>query len=109
MERLAEASKVACGALPSTIEYWKLQLLESETAIDTIEQVLQRPLGALSEEDQRVLQEHLTYIENNKDRMRYTRLRDAGLPIGSGVTESTTKNVSTCGQSAAVSAGAFLG
>jgi len=93
MERLAEAFKVACGAQPSTIEYWKLQLIDSETAIDTIEQVLQRRLGALSEEDQRVLQEHLTYIENNKDRMRYTRLRDAGLPIGSGVTESTAKNV----------------
>lgn len=34
-----------------------------------------------------------TYIANNKDKMRDTRLRDLGLPIGSGVTESTAKNV----------------
>ncbi len=39
------------------------------------------------------MQEHLTYIENNMGRMRYVRLREAALPIGSGVTESTAKNV----------------
>jgi hypothetical protein len=39
------------------------------------------------------LDEHLTYIENNKDRMKYAKLLRRGLPLGSGVTESAAKNV----------------
>ena len=34
------------------------------------------------------LNEHVTYIQNNKDRMRYVELRRRGLPVGSGSTES---------------------
>ena len=39
------------------------------------------------------LDEHITYIKNNRGRMRYRTLRSLGLPIGSGVTESTCKTV----------------
>ncbi len=47
----------------------------------------------LSPERQERLWEHLTYIRNNKDRMRYATLREAGLPIGSGATESAARTL----------------
>lgn len=55
------------------------------------------------------LWEHFTYVRNNKDRMRYTRLRVAGLPVGSGVTESTAKTSSDNAQKAQASAGVNAG
>jgi hypothetical protein len=76
-----------------TVDCWKKELLKSDRATDIIEAVLRRQLTSLSGEAWDTLREHLTYIENNKDRMRYARLRGLGLPIGSGVTESTAKNV----------------
>jgi hypothetical protein len=39
------------------------------------------------------LYEHRTYIENNKDRMRYANLIARGLPIGSGATEGACKSL----------------
>ncbi|HEY5959042.1 MAG TPA: hypothetical protein VIV60_20925 [Polyangiaceae bacterium] len=39
------------------------------------------------------LEAHVTYIENNNDRMRYRKMRLRGLPIGSGVTESACKTL----------------
>ena len=93
MGRLGEAFKAALSCEASTIEYWKRELVESDEAIDTIEAILRRNLPVLSGEQAEIPQEHLTYIENNKDRMRYAGLRSVGLPIGSGVTESTAKNV----------------
>jgi len=36
---------------------------------------------------------HVTYLENNAHLMQYARLRDAGLPVGSGVTEGACKSV----------------
>ena len=44
-------------------------------------------------EKRKKLDEHITYIENNQDRMRYRTMRAHGLPIGSGITESTCKTV----------------
>jgi hypothetical protein len=92
LERLGEAFKLVCGNEPQVLEYWKRRLLESDKTIDTIHGILSRGLRSLND-DKQVVQEHVTYITNNKDRMRYATLRQAGLPIGSGVTESTAKNV----------------
>lgn len=39
------------------------------------------------------LDPHLTYLENNAYLMRYARLREVGLPVGSGVTEGACKSV----------------
>ena len=39
------------------------------------------------------LWEHMVYIANNKDRMRYVTLSSCNLPICSGVTESAAKTV----------------
>ena len=39
------------------------------------------------------LEPHLTYLQNNADRMRYAHLGEVGLPVGSGVTEGACKSV----------------
>jgi hypothetical protein len=39
------------------------------------------------------LSPHLTYLENNGHLMRYSRLHQVGLPVGSGVTEGACKSV----------------
>lgn len=39
------------------------------------------------------LNEHITYVENDNDRMRYQTLRAQALPIGSRITESARKTV----------------
>jgi len=39
------------------------------------------------------LEPHLTYLENNAHLMCYARLREVGLPVGSGVTEGACKSV----------------
>ena len=49
--------------------------------------------GESSGNSQSALEDELTYLNNNKDRMRYAGLARRGLPIGSGVTESAAKTV----------------
>src|SRR5690606_23638221 len=67
------------------------------STIDDIEQVLLAHYGPLNAAGNvqacQQLWEHLRYIGNHKKRMRYVSLRNAGLPVGSGVTESTAKTV----------------
>lgn len=90
--RLSQASELV-GMGPAVLKLWKRDLLASDSKIDVIDAVLRRRLHKLTEKQRLSLEEHLTYIQNNKDRMRYATLRKAGLPVGSGVTESTAKNV----------------
>jgi hypothetical protein len=59
-------------------------------------EVRQSELGAPEEADgetspRRVVAEALTYLRNNKDRMRYDEYRKAGLPMTSSHVESTVK------------------
>jgi len=65
-------------------------------AVITALAVRQSELGAPEEADgetsaRRVVAEALTYLRNNKDRMRYDVYRKAGLPITSSHMESTVK------------------
>ena len=39
------------------------------------------------------LSKTISYLNNNKERLRYNELRKAGLPIGSGVVEGTIRNL----------------
>jgi hypothetical protein len=93
MSRLCEAFQLVGADEPWRVAYRKNELLTRYHAIDDIEQALQDASNALQPAQQARLDEHLVYIANNKDRMRYSRLRSVGLPIGSGVTESAAKNV----------------
>jgi hypothetical protein len=72
---------------------WKTLLYQKDTAIDSIERDLRHQYAELDVDDQERLWEHLVYLRNNKDRMRYVTLAVRGLPIGSGVTESAAKTV----------------
>lgn len=72
---------------------WHARFDHDDATIDTVERYLRRRYGELSPADQERLWDHLTYIRNNKDRMRYATLRDAGLPVGSGVTESAARTL----------------
>lgn len=72
---------------------WASRMDEDDAAIDEIQTWLQDRAEEASPCQQDALSEHLTYIENNKDRMRYATMLARGLPIGSGVTESAAKTV----------------
>jgi hypothetical protein len=99
VERLADALKIVepdSQARKSLLDRWCTDFDERNSTIDEIDEFLgQRYLAqrdALTSEQRAKLEEHIIYIGNNKDRMRYVTLRNAGLPVGSGVTESTAKN-----------------
>jgi hypothetical protein len=73
-------------------QIWSGRVEEVIAALD----VRQSELGAPEEADgetspRRVVAEALTYLRNNKDRMRYNEYRKAGLPITSSHMESTVK------------------
>lgn len=82
------------AARKQKLDAWRDELEMRDSAIDGIERFLIRHYGDLEDSKQReALWEHLAFVANNKDRMRYVSLRVAGLPIGSGVTESSAKTV----------------
>jgi|HubBroStandDraft_1064217.scaffolds.fasta_scaffold05318_2 hypothetical protein len=98
LERLAEALNIV---EPHATEqerkdrlgHWRDLLDTTDAAIDYIEQFLIKGYDGVRGGDRDTLWEHLRYIRNNNDRMRYVTLRRVGLPVGSGVTESTCKTV----------------
>lgn len=98
MERLGEALKIVspndtAEQREAMLDHWNQSLDTDHDAVDCIEQFLRLGGQSVGGTQQETLREHLVYVENNKDRMRYVALREAGLPIGSGVTESTAKTV----------------
>jgi len=72
---------------------WNERLDAQDSAIDVIERQLDEHYATLPTAKRDQLWEHLVYIANNKDRMRYVTLSSSSLPIGSGVTESAAKTV----------------
>ncbi len=98
MERLAVALKLVEPDMTdeerkARLKAWTDLFDTMDTAIDYIEQILIKGYDAVPGDNREVLWDHLRFIRNNKDRMRYVTLRRAGLPVGSGVTESTCKTV----------------
>jgi len=96
LERLGEAltlvepnPDVRSGLLGS----WNEQFDEDDTTIDYVEAYLKMKYSELDPPAAEKLWEHLVYLKNNKDRMRYVTLRTVGLPCGSGATESAAKTV----------------
>jgi hypothetical protein len=72
---------------------WNERLDGQDSAIDGIERHLESYYSELPPAKRDQLWEHLVYLANNKDRMRYVTLSASNLPIGSGVTESAAKTV----------------
>jgi hypothetical protein len=88
--KLIESNKAERKA---TMARCKQMLREHDGAIDVIEIQLLESYFTLSPAKASELWEELVYIRNNKDRMRYARLRRRGLPLGSGITEGACKSV----------------
>jgi hypothetical protein len=95
IERLGEGLElIDCESRQWQLQIWRQSLVEDDTAIDAIASYLRfHRKDAKSPEKRKKLNEHITYIENNNDRMRYRTLRQQGMPIGSGITESACKTV----------------
>jgi hypothetical protein len=96
LERLAAALEIvepAAAERSNLLKHWNEHLDLQDSAIDTVERHLESSYLDLPAAKQKQLWEHLVYLSNNKDRMRYVTLATSGLPIGSGVTESAAKTV----------------
>jgi hypothetical protein len=99
MERLGEAlaivePRATDEQRKETLEHWRDLFDATNSAIDDIETFLiQGSDDVRHAKDRQTLDDHLGFIRNNKDKMRYRALRNAGLPVGSGVTESSCKTV----------------
>lgn len=72
---------------------WARKLDASDDAIEEIDAALIAWYVQLEGTAAEKLWEHLVYIRNNKDRMRYVSLQEKGLPVGSGATEGACKSV----------------
>jgi hypothetical protein len=96
LERLGKALELVeseAATRKRKLRDWNEHLDAQDCAIDAIERELTARCVELPDAEQDAVMEHLIYIENNKDRMRYVTLSTSGLPIGSGVTESAAKTV----------------
>lgn len=95
-ERLGKALELLpmeAGQRKVLFKQWQEKLDEDDTTIDMIESTLRAWYNRLDETTASKLWEHLVYIRNNKDRMRYATLLSKGLPVGSGITEAACKSV----------------
>jgi hypothetical protein len=73
---------------------WNNELDIDDGAIDKIEShIIDKALETTDKELAEELDSHLVFIDNNRDRLCYVSLRQAGLPIGSGATEGACKSV----------------
>lgn len=77
----------------SFVNRYLRMLLEGK--VDSVRGVFQRFLNekSLTRTKQKNLQEVVTYLRTNRDRMRYDEYLSAGYPIGSGVVEGGCKHV----------------
>jgi hypothetical protein len=76
------------------LQNWRADLETCNNTIDSIASHLRFHRNDVKNAEKLAkLDAHITYIENNNDRMRYKTMRSRGLPVGSGVTESACKTV----------------
>lgn len=96
VERLAKALEIVerdDAERKRILDEWRQAFEQRDSAIDSIERWLTKQLGWLDAAAAEKLAEHLVYLRNNKDRMRYVTIRQRGLPVGSGTTEGAAKSV----------------
>jgi hypothetical protein len=96
LERIADAMTIVepdSEARKRKLDEWRDGFDIQDSTIDKVEYFLRSRYLLVPTDKREALWDHLRFIGNNKDRMRYVTLRLAGLPVGSGVTESTCKTV----------------
>lgn len=91
-QHLYAAANLVLGEGSPTAAQW-VKEMRTPLYQGQIWQVVQgiRDLAAEYPSQQKALEKEATYFENNKRRMQYLEVRDAGLPIGSGMVESGCK------------------
>lgn len=106
LERIADALVVCKFTEPwrkAKLREWNELLDRDDNAIEGVRTFLQEQHDTRRGTARRTLAQHLTYLENNHDRMRYATLRRFGLPVASGATEGACKSLvmtraKRCGQ-----------
>lgn len=93
VEKVAAAVKATEHDTAVWLPRFRKWLLERERGPEEVLLVLRTWLIELDGTPPEALQDAVTYLERNADRMRYARLRDQGLPIGSGHVEATCKSI----------------
>lgn len=94
-QHLYAAAQLALGEGTPTTAQW-VKEMRTPLYQGQVWQVVQgiRDLVAEYSSQHKALEKEATYFENNKRRMQYLEVRDAGLPIGSGMVESGCKQFS---------------
>lgn len=106
LERLADAlalCKFTDSWRKDKLGEWSEQLDLDDEAIDEIRAFVRNLYETHSGQTRRALEKHVTYLDNNNDRMRYASLRSHSLPVASGTTEGACKSLvmtraKRCGQ-----------
>lgn len=87
----------ATGRFPAwcdaELRKWNEKLDKDDGAIDDIEAWVREQRETRVDKSCEVFIEELTYLENNKHRMRYASARARGFPVGSGATEGACKSL----------------
>jgi hypothetical protein len=95
-ERLGEVLNILEpdeAARQALLKQWQDELDLNDGTIDRVEHYIDERAWLYAGNARATLLDALTYLANNKDRMRYVALRQAGLPVGSGATEGACKSV----------------
>jgi len=96
VEKLGAAARLIHGEVAgrATTERWKLHLLNSGNAVQTILAELHASGREWEQSGEEVpVHEAITYLTNHGDQMGYPEARRRGLPIGSGNVEATCKTL----------------
>lgn len=89
VEKLSAAARAFAGehGAKQLVSQWKARLLNDVAGAERVRLEL-TPYRGLEPVD-----EAITYIDNQRERMRYAEARAAGLPIGSGNVEASCKSI----------------
>ena len=95
LQKLTPAAAVIFGEAGKQVRArWKLQLLNTHGAVWKILTELRASAKeSVILDGKKPVHEAITYLENNGERMNYAEAREQGLPVGSGATEATCKNL----------------
>ncbi len=96
--KLGDAARASGEPVKQSVQRYKGMLRRDDAAIEVIETEVKTWAAPYLDEGEELpegLHHALTYIENNRERLRYATHRSAGLPIGSGHVEATCKTIVT--------------